>query len=94
MASIVSTFWYMVVGHAGLAVGPVLDDRLHNGAHGEEGGRRGNAGIGINAFLSVFIHSVDYKKPICISLYCTNQSLSRRSTYILGMAAIFFSTFW
>ena len=50
----------LVVGHAGLAVGPVLEDRLHDGdgAHGEEGGRRGNAGIGIKAFLSVFIFSV------------------------------------
>ena len=47
-----------VVGHAGLAVGPVLENRLYDGAHGEEGGRRGNAGIGINAFLSVFIFSV------------------------------------
>ena len=28
----------LVVGHAGLAVGPVLENRLHDGAHGEEGG--------------------------------------------------------
>ena len=57
----------LVVGHAGLVVGPVLEDRLHDGdgAHGEEGGRRGeeggrrgDAGIGMKAFLSVFIFSV------------------------------------
>ena len=36
----------LVVGHAGLAVGPVLENRLHDGAHGEEGGRGGDAGIG------------------------------------------------
>ena len=46
------------MGHAGLAVGPVLEVRLHDGAHGEEGGRRGDAGIGMKAFLSVFIDSV------------------------------------
>ena len=38
----------VVVGHAGLAADPVLMDRLHDGAHGEEGGRLGDAGIGIN----------------------------------------------
>ena len=48
----------LVVGHAALAVGPVLEDRLHDGGHGEEGGRRGDAGIGMRAFLSVYIHSV------------------------------------
>ena len=48
----------LVVEHAGLAVVPVLEARLHDGAHGEEGGRRGDAGIGIKAFLSVFIHNV------------------------------------
>ena len=29
------------VGHAGLAVGPELEDLLHDGAHMEEGGRLG-----------------------------------------------------
>ena len=49
----------LAVGHAGLAVGLVLEDRLHDGAHGEEGGPLGDAGIEIIAFLSVhrFIHS-------------------------------------
>ena len=38
----------LVVGHAGLAVGPVLEleVRLHDCAHGEEGGRLGDAGRG------------------------------------------------
>ena len=54
----------LVVGHVGLVVGPVLEARLHDGdgAHGEEGGRLGDTGIGINAFLSVYIHSVGHKK--------------------------------
>ena len=29
----------LVLGHAGLAVGPVLEARLHDGSHREEGGR-------------------------------------------------------
>ena len=37
-------------------------NRLHDDAYWEEGGRFGNAGIGINAFLSVFIYSVCRKK--------------------------------
>ena len=45
-------------------------------------------------FRSLFIACVDYKKQICTSQYCTNQSLSRHSTHTLRMAAIFFSTFW
>ena len=48
----------LVVGHAGLAVRPVLEVRFHDGAHGEEGGRRGDAGIGIKAFLLVIIHNM------------------------------------
>ena len=52
----------LVVGHAGLAVGPVLEDRLHDGdgAHGEEGGRLGlgDTGIGIITLLSVFMEAV------------------------------------
>ena len=40
----------LAVGHAGLAVGPVLEDRLHDGAHGEEGGRLGDAEMGKNFF--------------------------------------------
>ena len=35
----------LVVGHAGLAVGLVLMDRLHDDAYWEEGGRLGDAGI-------------------------------------------------
>ena len=58
-----------MVGHAGLAVGPVLEARLHDGAYGEEGGRRGDAGIGIKAFLSVFIHSVRRNKCFSLGLY-------------------------
>ena len=60
----------LVVGHVGLVVGPVLEARLHDGdgAHGEEGGRLGDTGIGINAFLSVYIHSVGHKKA---NFYCT-----------------------
>ena len=54
----------------------VFRDRLQNNASGEEGGRLRDAGIGMYAFLSVFIHSVNYKKPICFSQYSTNQSLS------------------
>ena len=61
----------LVVGHAGLAVGPVLEARLHEG-DGLMGKRVATAGmlkskthffqslftacIGINVFLSVFIH--------------------------------------
>ena len=52
----------LVVGHAGLAVGLVHVDRLHDDAYGEGGGRLRDAGIGINAFLSVFIYSVRRKK--------------------------------
>ena len=59
----------LVVGHAGLAVGPVLEARLHDGAHGEEGGRRGDAGIGINAFLSVFINSVRRNKRFSLGIF-------------------------
>ena len=41
----------------------------------EEGGRRGDAGIGINAFLSVFIHSVDYKiKVSLINVFVRNKN--------------------
>ena len=46
------------VEHAGLAVVTVHEARLYDGAHGEGGGRRGDAGIGVKAFLSVFIHNV------------------------------------
>ena len=59
----------LVVGHAGLAVGLVHVDRLHNGAHGEEGGRLGDAVIGINAFLSVFIQSVRRNIRFSLSLF-------------------------
>ena len=48
---------HILVGHAGPAVGADLVDLLHDGTHIEEGGRLGDAGIGINAFLSVFIHN-------------------------------------
>ena len=51
----------LVVGHAGLAVGLVHVDRLHDDAYREEGGRLRDAGIGINAFLSVFFYSVRRK---------------------------------
>ena len=61
----------LAVGHAGLALDPVLEDRLHDGAHGEEGGRLGVDGIGINAFLSVYIHRVGYKKGIARNLFLT-----------------------
>ena len=37
-------------------------DRLNDDAYWGEGGRLGDAGIGINAFLSVFIYSVRRKK--------------------------------
>ena len=63
------------VGHAGLAFDPVLEDRLHDGAHGKEGGRRGNAGIGINTFLSVFIHTVRRNKRFSLGLYTYQCSL-------------------
>ena len=53
-----------MVGHAGLAVGPVLEARLHDGAYGEEGGRRGDAGIGIKAFLSVYGPNVEPNKRV------------------------------
>ena len=61
----------LVIGHAGLAVGPVLENRLHDGAHGKEGGRRGvqDAGIGISAFLfSFYSHQRGLKKA---NLHCT-----------------------
>ena len=48
----------LVVGHAGHAVGADFEDLLHDGAHIEEGGRLGDAGIGISVLLSVFIYSV------------------------------------
>ena len=57
----------LAVGHTGLVFDPVLEVRLHNGANGNEGGRHGDAGIVIDTFLSVFIHSVGYKKRLCIS---------------------------
>ena len=44
-------------------------------AHGEEGGRRGDAGIGIKAFLSVFIHSVRRNKRFFLGLYTHQRSL-------------------
>ena len=59
----------LVVGHAGLAVGPDLQDRLHDGAHGEEGGSRGDAGIGINAFLFSFYSQ--RASAIKANLHCT-----------------------
>ena len=65
----------LAVGHAGPAVGPVYEDRLHDGAHGKEGGRHGNAGIGINTFLSVFIHSVRRNKRFSLGLYTHQCSL-------------------
>ena len=37
----------VVVGHASLAVGPTLEDRLHDGVHGEDG-VLGDAGLGNN----------------------------------------------
>ena len=61
--------YVLVVGHASLAVGPVLEDRLHDG-DGLMGKKVAAAGIlelEKNAFLSVYIHSVGYKKQICIS---------------------------
>ena len=75
---------HVLVGHAGLAVGADLVDLLHDGAHIEEGGRLGDAGIGINAFLSVFIHNtVRIKVSLVIVLtlsgwrWSTSRSCSR-----------------
>ena len=86
MAAVVSMLHVLVVGHASLAVGPVLEVRLHDGAHEEEGGRRvvWDAGIGINAFLSVYINSVGNKKRICNIQYVTNQNLSRQVLTLTG----------
>ena len=39
--------------------------------------RRRDAVLGINTFLSVFIHSLGHKKRICIWIYSTAQTLSR-----------------
>ena len=44
-------FSVLEVGHADLAVGADLVDLLHDGTHIEEGGRLGDARIGINVFL-------------------------------------------
>ena len=59
----------LVVGHAGLVVGLVHVDRLHDDAYGEEGGRLRDAGIGINAFLSVFINSVRRNKRFSLGIF-------------------------
>ena len=56
----------LVVGHADLAVGADLEDPLHDGAHIEEGGRLGDARIGMNVFLSVFIHIIEPSHAIIV----------------------------
>ena len=65
----------LVVGHAGLAVGPDLQDRLHDGAHGEDGGRLGDAGIEKKRTFLVFIHSVHWNKYCSLGLYAHQRSL-------------------
>ena len=64
------------VGHAGLAVGPELEDLLHDGAHMEEGGRRGNAGIGINAFPSSLFTASTMKSQFAFTVLYKSESLS------------------
>ena len=54
----------LVVGHAGLAVGPVHEARLHVVV---DRAALGGAGGGMPFFRSLFIACVDYKKQICKS---------------------------
>ena len=80
-----------VVGHAGLAVGPVLGAQHHDGAHGEEGGRRGDAGIGINAFLCLYSQRASEKNvflSVFIHISVHSGSFLRMPTHLSKLVAM------